>query len=114
MGRLFYKVGDIADGLGESPSLVRFWANKFPKLLKSSRDGKGDRVFTEDDFVMFKKIHYLVKDMGLTLDGASRRLSAEKKAGADPSETGRLDASVKIKEKLSDIRAQLERVRELL
>ena len=52
--------------------------------------------------------------MGLTLDGASRRLSAEKKAGADPSETGRLDASVKIKEKLSDIRAQLERVRELL
>ena len=108
MDKVFYSVGDIASEIGESPSLVRFWSNKFGKFIK------GDRLFSPEDLALFKKIHYLVKDMGLTLDGASRRLSAEKKAGADPSETGRLDASVKIKEKLSDIRAQLERVRELL
>lgn len=114
MDKVFYSVGDIASEIGESPSLVRFWSNKFGKFIKPSRNAKGDRLFSPEDLALFKKIHYLVKDMGLTLDGASRRLSAEKKTGADPSETGRLDASVKIKEKLSDIRAQLERVRELL
>lgn len=103
MGRLFYKVGDIADGLGESPSLVRFWANKFPKLLKPSRDGKGDRVFTEDDFVMFKKIHYLVKTKGMTLDGAYKRLLADKQGGG-------LDSDVMVKEKLASIREQLVEV----
>ncbi|OUO36676.1 hypothetical protein B5F83_07740 [Muribaculum sp. An289] len=103
MGRLFYKVGDIADGLGESPSLVRFWANKFPKLLKPSRDGKGDRVFTEDDFVMFKKIHYLVKTKGMTLDGAYKRLLADKQGGG-------LGSDVMVKEKLASIREQLVEV----
>lgn len=103
MGRLFYKVGDIADGLGESPSLVRFWANKFPKLLKPSRDSKGDRVFVEDDFAMFKKIHYLVKTKGMTLDGAYKRLLADKQGDG-------LGSNVMVKEKLASIREQLVEV----
>lgn len=107
MGKLFYKVGDIALELGESPSLVRFWANKFPKLLKPSRDGKGDRVFTVEDLEMFKRIHYLVKTKGMTLEGASNRLAAAKHGEG-------LDRNVIVKEKLSEIRSHLVEVLENL
>ena len=99
MGKLFYKVGDIASELGESPSLVRFWANKFPRLVKPSRDSKGDRRFDEDDFEMFKKIHYLVETKGMTLERAYKMLLAE--------HGGELSANVSLKEKLTEIREQL-------
>ena len=79
MEKYFYTIGEVADILGESTSLVRFWANEFPKFIKPQRNAKGNRLFTKEDVETFKHIHLLVKVEGLTLEGAAKRLKGDRK-----------------------------------
>ena len=46
MEKYFYTVGEVAEILGESTSLVRFWANEFPKFIRPQRNAKGNRLFS--------------------------------------------------------------------
>ena len=55
-------------------SLVRFWAGKFPEFIKPARNKKGNRLFTARDMANFKVIYYLVKERGMTLEGAAKRM----------------------------------------
>ena len=78
MEKLFYTVGEVAEMIGESTSLVRFWANEFPKFIKPQRNGKGNRLFTREDVETIKHIHLLVKVDCHTLEGAAKRLKGER------------------------------------
>ena len=98
-----YTVGEVADILGESTSLVRFWANDFPKFIKPQRNAKGNRLFTKDDVETFKHIHLLVKTEGLTLEGAAKRLKGEKKD---------VISKARVLESLKNIRQQLQEIKE--
>ena len=102
MQKYFYTVGEVATILGESTSLVRFWANEFPKFIRPQRNAKGNRLFSNDDVETFKKIHVFVKIDGLTLEGAAKRLKEEKRGGVD---------KAKVLETLKDIRQQLSEIR---
>ncbi|MDD6364180.1 MAG: MerR family transcriptional regulator [Bacteroidales bacterium] len=104
MEKLFYRISEVAEIIGESTSLVRFWANSFPKQIKPKRNAKGNRLFTKEDVEMFKQIHLLVKVQGMTLEGAARKLS--RKSG--------LDKTTKVLDSLRDIRGQLEEIRKTL
>lgn len=59
---------------GENSSLIRFWAEKFAQFIKPVRNKKGNRLFTAQDVANFKIIYYLVKEQGMTLDGAIKRM----------------------------------------
>lgn len=80
--KLFYSIGEVAEMLDENTSLVRFWAKSFPEYIKPARNKKGNRLFTAQDLSNFKIIHYLVKDVGMTLEGAAKRLK-DNKSGVD-------------------------------
>lgn len=103
MEKYLYTIGEVAEILGESTSLVRFWANEFPKFIKPQRNAKGNRLFTKEDIEAFKHIHYLVKVEGLTLEGAAKRLKGDKKDVINRS---------KVLEALKSIRKQLEEIKE--
>ena len=105
MEKYFYTVGEVADILGESTSLVRFWANEFPKFIRPQRNAKGNRLFSKDDVETFKHIHLLVKVEGLTLEGAAKRLKGEKKDVISKSKV--LDSLKDIRQQLSEIRSEL-------
>ena len=105
MDKLYYTIGEAAEILGESTSLVRFWSNSFPKYLKPKRNAKGNRLFTAEDMDCPKQIHLLVKEQGLTLEGASKKLAAERKA---------VDGRVKALDSLKEIRKQLVDVKKSL
>ena len=105
MEKLFYSISEAAAAIGESVSLVRFWSNSFPKQLKPRRNAKGNRQYTAEDIETLKQIHYLVKDKGLTLEGAERQLNA---ANAGVSK------SVKALDSLKEIRAQLVEIKNSL
>ena len=105
MEKYFYTIGEVAEILGESTSLVRFWANEFPKFIKPQRNAKGNRLFTKEDVETFKHIHLLVKVEGLTLEGAAKRLKGEKKDVINKS---------KVLESLKKIRQQLEEIKDSL
>ncbi len=103
--KLYYTIGEVAEILEENTSLVRFWAQKFPEYIKPARNKKGNRLFTADDVANFRLIHYLVKERGMTLEGASKRLK-DNKSG--------VDRRVDVVEILTGIKERLTKVSESL
>jgi len=102
MDKLFYKMGEVAQIIGESESLVRFWSNSFPKLIKPQRNAKGNRLFSKEDLEMLKQLHVLIKDDGLSLEGAGKKIAASRK---------KVEGRVKVVESLKEIRSQLVEVK---
>ena len=105
MDKLYYTIGEVSEILGESSSLVRFWTNSFSRYLKPKRTAKGNRLYTQEEIEVLKQIHLLVKVQGMTLDGAAKKMSSDKKA---------VDGKVKVLESLRSIREQLVEVRKSL
>ena len=105
MKKLFYQIGEVAEILGENVSLVRFWSNTFEKELKPSRTAGGARQYTAEDVETLKQIHYLVKDKGMSLEGAAKQLRESR------SEVSR---NVKAIDRLKGIRAQLVEIKKSL
>ena len=96
--KLYYTVGDVAKILGENASLVRFWSDKFSTFIKPVRNKKGNRFFTQKDIGTFKMIYHLVKESGMTLEGAKARLKQNLSG---------VDSKMEVIEKLRGIRARL-------
>ena len=72
--KLYYSIGEVAEMLDVPVSTVRFWENEF-EILKPMKNKKGNRLFTPEDIKNLKIIHCLVKEEGMTLTGAKKKLS---------------------------------------
>lgn len=103
MAKMIYTMGEVAQLLGENPSAVRYWSNFFEKFVKPQRNAKGNRLYHPEDIDTLRQIQYLLKNQGLTLEGAVQRLTEDRRT---------VDKRVKAIEKLKDIRAQLVAVRQ--
>lgn len=77
LDKVYYKIGEVADMIGEPVSLVRFWSDTYPEYLKPRRNAKGNRLFTPDDIKALRSIHYLVKEKGMTLEGARKAMKGK-------------------------------------
>lgn len=101
--KLFYTIGEVASQLGEAISLVRFWSDSFPKVVKPRRTAnKNNRIYTAADIRALKVIHYLVKEKGMTLDGARRKMEQE---GMEV-----LDRKAQLLDTLKDLRGELQTI----
>ena len=105
MEKMFYTIGEVADILGESTSLVRFWSNSFPTFIKPERNAKGNRRFTPADVDTLKQLHLLVKGNGMTLEGAAKKMR-ESRRTVD-SRTKALDSLKEIRRQLADVKKAL-------
>ena len=105
MDKLFFSIGEAAQTIGESTSLVRYWTNEFDRYFKVRRSSRGDRKYTAEDIETLKQIHYLVNVKGMTLEGVDKALKENK---------GSVDRSVKVLESLKNIRDQLTEVKKAL
>ena len=72
--KLYYSIGEVAEMLVVPVSTIRFWENEFD-ILKPMKNKKGNRLFTQIDIKNLRIIHHLVKEEGMTLSGAKKRLS---------------------------------------
>ena len=104
--KLYYTIGEVSEILDENPSLVRFWAGKFPDFIKPARNKKGNRLFTARDLANFKVIYYLVKERGMTLEGAAKRMK-DNITGEDK-RVEVISMLTSIKEKLLSVSAMLD------
>ena len=96
--KLYYTIGEVSALLSENTSLVRFWSDTFSAFIKPVRNKKGNRLFTAKDVENFKLIHHIVKDLGMTLDGAKLRMKQNA--------TGE-DKRLEVISRLKQIRAKL-------
>ena len=104
--KLYYTIGEVSEILNENASLVRFWAGKFPDFIKPARNKKGNRLFTARDLANFKVIYYLVKERGMTLEGAAKRMK-DNITGEDK-RVEVISMLTSIKEKMMSVSAMLD------
>lgn len=65
----YYAIGEVAQLLHVSTSLIRFWEKKISSL-QPHKNKQGTRRYTQADVVQLKTIYQLVKEQGYTLQGA--------------------------------------------
>lgn len=71
--KVYYSIGEVAGMFNVNTSLIRFWEKEFPSV-KPHKNKKGNRLFTKDDLEQLKLIYHLVKERGLTLEGARKKI----------------------------------------
>ncbi len=74
--KLYYSIGETAKIIDVPISTIRFWENEF-NILKPMKNKKGNRMFTPMDMKNLRIIHHLLKEEGMTLPGAKKRLSGK-------------------------------------
>lgn len=104
--KLYYSMGEVAEMFDVRPSLLRHWESQFG-VLRPKRNKKGNRLFTPADVENLKLIYHLVKEQGMTLEGARKALRQCRREKAVPRD-------VELLERLQRIRALLVEVREEL
>lgn len=102
--KLYYSMGEVAEMFDVRPSLLRHWESQFA-VLRPKRNKKGNRLFTPQDVENLKLIYHLVKERGMTLDGARKALRSRR---ADKG----VSRDAELMERLQRIRALLLEVRE--
>lgn len=101
---MLYSMGEVTEMFDVNASLIRYWESKFD-CIKPHKNKKGNRMFTPSDIENFKLIYHLVKEKGMTLEGANNAMKRRGKS---------VKRDVSILERLQNIRAMLVEVRESL
>lgn len=104
--KLYYSMGEVAEMFDVNQSLLRHWESQFP-ILRPKRNKKGNRLFTPQDVEHLKQIYHLVKECGMTLEGAKRAMRGQRSGKG-------VSRDVELMERLQRIRALLVEVREEL
>lgn len=82
-----YRIGEAAILLNLKTYVLRFWETEFPQLAPL-RTEKGQRLYTEDDLALLRRIQQLLHEQGMTIEGARRVLDGS--AAADESRSERI------------------------
>ena len=75
--KLYYSIKEVAQLFDVKESLLRYWEKEFP-MIAPKKAGGNIRQYTKEDIDNIRLIYHLVKEKGLTLDGAKRRLKQNK------------------------------------
>lgn len=100
--KLYYTIGEVAKMFNVNTSLIRFWEKEFD-IIKPHKNKKGNRLFTPQDVDNFHLIYHLVKEKGMTLKGANKKLKENKEDTLE---------NFEIVKRLQDIRATLLEIKD--
>jgi DNA-binding transcriptional MerR regulator len=79
--RLYYKIGEACKALGIQPYVLRYWETEFPALTPS-KSRSGQRVYSEKELEIIRRIKELLYEEGYTIAGAKKKLEGELASGA--------------------------------
>jgi DNA-binding transcriptional MerR regulator len=75
-----YRIGDLCRLLDLQPYVLRYWETEFA-ALQVPEGASGQRLFTEEELEIVRRIKRLLYDEGFTIAGAKKRLEVELAAG---------------------------------
>jgi len=105
--KLFFSIGEVAEMFNVNASLIRYWEKEFT-IIKPRKNAKGNRMFTQKDVENFHLIYHLVKERGLTLQGAKQKLKYNKDDQHNYFEV--IQVLKNIKSMLLDMRTELDNI----
>ena len=71
-----YRIGEAARLLKLEGYVLRFWETEFEQL-RPLRTPKGQRLYSDADLVVLRRIRTLLHEQGMTIEGARRVLERE-------------------------------------
>ena len=91
---------------------IRFWEKKFkqikPKILNGNR-----RYYNNDTVEVLKKVKYLLKVQGMTINGVKKVLNSDKSLKLDELSNNSINADYNIKNKLKKISNLIKQIKNL-
>ncbi|WP_165042898.1 MerR family transcriptional regulator [Dysgonomonas sp. ZJ709] len=75
--RLYFALRDVAQHFDVNESLLRFWETEFD-IINPRKTPGGTRQYTKDDIENIAVVFQLVREKGLTLEGARQTLKHKK------------------------------------
>jgi DNA-binding transcriptional MerR regulator len=78
--RLYYKIGEACKALGIQPYVLRYWETEFPALAPS-KSRSGQRVYSEKELEIIRRIKELLYSEGYTIAGAKKKLETDLASG---------------------------------
>tara|TARA_X000001036_G_C20684192_1_gene806983 strand:- start:2363 stop:2689 length:327 start_codon:yes stop_codon:yes gene_type:complete len=101
--KLYYSIGEIAEAFDVKTSLLRFWENEF-EVLCPKKNKSGTRKYTPKNVETIQLIYLLVKEKGMTLEGAKKQINQKSK----------LVSQQDILIKLEEIKSELKKISDQL
>lgn len=99
--KMFYSISEVAQMFNVTETLLRYWEKEFPNI-KPQKGGRGIRQYTKDDIEQVRLVHHLVKERGLTLQGARDMLKRNKK--------GDVNRQIEVIDRLKAVKAELQEI----
>ena len=91
---------------------IRFWEKEFkqikPKILNGNR-----RYYNIDTIEVLKKVQYLLKDQGMTINGVKKVLNTSKSLKLDELPNNSINVHYNIKNKLKKISNLIKQIKNL-
>ena len=103
--KLYYSIKEVAEMLGVSESMLRFWEKEIP-MIKPKTTGNNIRQYTEQDIENIKVVYNLVKVRGFKLAAARKMLKEQKNAVS--SDTKVLETLIKLRDQLQEMKKQCD------
>lgn len=107
--RLFYSIQEVADHFAVNVSLLRFWEKEFDNITPRKTAG-GTRQYTREDIQQVEIVYHLVKEKGMTLEGARQTLKSKKDEEEKRVEV--LSKLITIKKELLSLEAEFNQLHE--
>ena len=102
--KMYYSIGEVAKMFNVNESLLRYWEKEFP-IISPRKAGGNIRQYRKEDIDNIRLVYHLVKEKGMTLQGAKQRLKVNKETTEQTSE---------VVERLKSIREDLVKLRKSL
>ena len=91
---------------------IRFWEKEFKQIKPNILNGNR-RYYNNDTIKVLKKVKYLLKDQGMTINGAKKVLNSEKSLKLDELPNNSISADYSIKKKLVNISKLIKQLKNL-
>ena len=100
----YYSIGEVAKAFEVNTSLLRYWEKEF-KQIQPKKKSSGIRKFTPGDIENIQLIHHLLKEKGMTIEGAKNHMVTSK--DAEQTKLKLLNRLEKLKDELTALRDNL-------
>ena len=103
--KLYYSIGEVAKMFDVNESLLRYWEKEFP-IISPKKAGGNVRQYRKEDIENIRLVYHLVKEKGMTLQGAKQKLKMNRETTIRTAEI--LDRLKLIREELVSMRKELD------
>ena len=103
--KLYYSIWEVAKMFDVNESLLRYWEKEFP-IISPKKAGGNVRQYRKEDIENIRLVYHLVKEKGMTLQGAKQKLKMNRETTIRTAEI--LDRLKLIREELVSMRKELD------